>query len=414
MAKADIKSKTIEMVRISEIKKHPKNNHKHKKEQIDRLVKILQYQGFRSPLVVSNLSGNLVAGHARLEAAKKLKMHSVPVTFQDFDSDEQEYAHMTADNALAKDQWAEIDLSEINAEIENLGPDFDLDMLGLKNLTIDVENEGLTDPDEIPENVDTRCKEGDLWILGEHRLLCGDATNVQQVERLMGGEKADMVFTDPPYGIALSNTKGEILGDQSLDVFRDCIPLLHKFSSDQAHVYVYFGVQYTQKCLGFLNEAFKQYNILVQRITHENKPSPDGYFKSNYELCYFSNKGGTPFNHGHLDVSPTTLVDKRYKGDGKAKTYPALLEEKATEHNLKSVHPTQKTVGICEFYQKISSNRGGKVLDLFGGSGSTLIACEKTNRKCFMMELDPHYCDVILSRWEKYTGKEAELDGKTD
>ena len=135
-----IKATEITLVSINKIKKHPKNNHKHSAEQIDRLSKIIEYQGFRTPITISNQTGYLITGHARLDAAKKLGINEMPVIYQDFDSEEQEYAHMTADNALTKDQWAEIDLSQINAELENIGPEFDLEMLGLKNFEIDLSN----------------------------------------------------------------------------------------------------------------------------------------------------------------------------------------------------------------------------------------------------------------------------------
>jgi len=396
-----------ELVNPKKLKNHSKNRNHHPQEQIERFAQMLPYHKFRKPIEVSRRSGCIVAGHGRKLAALRIGMELVPVVYQDFDSDEAEYAYIQADNALAL--WAELDLSGINTDLADLGPDFDLDMLGIKDFKLDLneEVEGHSDPDEVPEDVPTKAKLGDLFILGNHRLLCGDSTDMATVERLMNGEKADMVFTDPPYGVAIKNKNGSILGDQDLNVFNGCIPLLKKYSKEQSHFYIYFGVQFSRECIEEIQKYFKQTNILIQRITHENKPSPEGYFKSNYELCYFSNPTGKPFNHGHLDVSETTLKDSRYNGDGKAKTYPALIEIKATEHNLKSVHPTQKTIAICEFYQKISSNVNDSVLDLFGGSGSTLIACEKTNRKCFMMELDPHYIDVIIARWQKFTNKKA-------
>lgn len=138
-----IKAHEIKLVDTDKLSNHPKNNHKHSDEQIKRLTKIIEYQGFRSPIVVSNLSGYIVAGHARLQAAKKAGINKVPVIYQDFDNEDQEYAHMTADNAMGKDQWAEIDLSQINAELENLGPDMDLEMLGLKEFKIDINEEEL-------------------------------------------------------------------------------------------------------------------------------------------------------------------------------------------------------------------------------------------------------------------------------
>lgn len=223
----------------------------------------------------------------------------------------------------------------------------------------------------------------------------------------MNGVKADMVFTDPPYGINIDNSNGKILGDGDLSVFNNSLKTINEFAKEDAHLYIYFGVQFIKECIEELKKYFKQTNILVQHITHENKPSPKGYFKNNYEMCYFSNRKDKDFNYGLYDVSETTLEDKRYNGDGKLNAYKALTEIKATEHNLKSVHPTQKTINICAFYINISSNTDEIVLDLFGGSGSTLIACEQLNRKCYMMELDEHYISVIIERYINFTGNDV-------
>jgi DNA modification methylase len=259
---------------------------------------------------------------------------------------------------------------------------------------------------------------GDLYEIGEHRLLCGDSTDSDQVAKLMNGQKADMVFTDPPYGVAINNTNGKILGDEDLQVFDECLPNIELFSKEDSHIYIYFGVQFISECVSKIKEYFKQTNILIQRITHENKPSPEGYFKNNYEVCYFSNKGKKKFNSGILEVSESTKNDSRYKGDGFLDTYLALNEIKSTEHNAKSIHPTQKTIEICSFYQKVSSNQNDLVFDLFLGSGSTMVASHQLKRKCYGMELDPKYCDVIVKRMIKLdptlTVKRNGIDCKKD
>jgi DNA modification methylase len=173
------------------------------------------------------------------------------------------------------------------------------------------------------------------------------------------------------------------------------------FSKEDSHIYIYFGVQFMSECISKIKEYFKQTNILIQKITHENKPSPKGYFKNNYEVCYFSNKSGKDFNSGILEVSESTKNDSRYNGDGFLDTYLALNEIKSTEHNAKSIHPTQKTIEICSFYQKVSSNIDDLILDLFLGSGSTMVASHQLKRKCYGMELDCRYADVIVKRMLK-------------
>lgn len=390
------------------LQKNPKNPNKHPPEQIKLLAKIMKHQGWRSPVVVSNRSGFIIKGHGRLEAAKLNKWDKAPVDLQDYASEADEYADMVADNKIA--ELADTDMSMVLQDVLDLGPDFDFDLLGIPDFKLPEDFAPQCDEDEVPEHVEPRTKPGDKYALGNHVLMCGDSTLVHNIEALMDGEKADMVFTDPPYGIDYKNTKGAIMGDGSLDVFRDSIALLPSYSKEATHAYIFFGVQLAQESLALLNNIFKQFNILVMPITHQNKPGPEGYFNSNYELCYFTNLNGVKRHYsGVLEVSETTTNDARYKGDGFLQRYRALGDEIITEHNLKTVHPTQKKVSGIEFYIKISSKESESVLDLFGGSGSTLIACEKTNRKCFMMELDPHYCDVIVARWEKYTGKKAEL-----
>ena len=295
----------------------------------------------------------------------------------------------------------ELDFADIN--LDAIG----FDLAGLDAWEIAKEKEAKKleakeDDYDVPEGgLETDIVLGDLFEIGEHRLLCGDSRDSDQVAKLMNGEKADMVFTDPPYGVAIKNTNGSILGDEDLEVFNECLPNIELFSKEDSHIYIYFGIQFITECASKIKEYFKQTNILIQRITHENKPSPSGYFKNNYEVCYFSNKGKKGFNSGILEVSESTKNDSRYNGDGFLDTYLALNEIKSTEHNAKSIHPTQKTIEICSFYQKVSSKANDLILDLFLGSGTTMIASHQLKRKCYGMELDPKYCQVIIDRMLK-------------
>ena len=177
-----IQAKEIKLVPISEIKLDPKNRNKHPKEQIERLAAIIEYQGFRNPVVISNRTGYLKAGEGRFLAAKKLKLKEIPATFQDFDSEEQETAYGISDNAISA--WAELDLSGINADIPDLGENFNVDLLGIKNFSVEqIESEPGCDEDEVPEHVEPKTKLGDLYQLGNHRLLCGDSTSIDAVEK---------------------------------------------------------------------------------------------------------------------------------------------------------------------------------------------------------------------------------------
>lgn len=400
----NIQSKEIKLVPVTDIKPHPRNANKHSKDQIERLAKIIEYSGFRQPLVVSNLSGLLISGHGRLEAAVQLGMNEVPVIFEDFENEDMELQHLTADNATAS--WAELDLSIVNQLVPELGPDFDLDMLGIKDFVLEpADKEGLTDPDSVPSNVDTRVKLGDVWRLGEHRLMCGDSTSTDAVEKLMNGEKADMVFTDPPYGMKLDtdysfakntyeNVKSKggnkykpVAGDGE-DFAPQLINTVFAAFPDCPEVFLW-GADYYADLLPNRNDGSwivwdKRQNDSEDDDAAE---SADKAFGSAFELCWSKAKHKRIF----------------------ARIRSGIFGVNNEQGNSKRVHPTEKPVQLAGWFL----NRWGKdksnIVDLFGGSGSTLIACEKTKRKCFMMELDAHYCDVILKRWEDFTGKQAEL-----
>lgn len=385
------------MISIQELKLHPKNRNKHPDDQISRLAAILKYQGWRYPVKVSNLSRLVISGHGRILAAKINGWTEVPVSFQDYDSEEQEYADLQADNAIAS--WAELDLSGINSDIEHLGPDFDIDLLGIKNFVIEPVDKLAPgcDEDEVPEKVEPRTKLGDIYQLGPHRLMCGDSTSIDAVEKLMDGEKADMVFTDPPYGMGVVKADGNIDGNRvgkngygekgqygkeaKCGVYRPIIgddkPFDPTFLLSIAPIQIIWGANH------FSEKLPTSPHWLVW-----NKEMPEGTDFSGAELAW-------------------TNIDKKA-----VKVYKFVWAGMTRQGNRKEelaqrVHPTQKPVGL--FVNILNDYESASVIDLFGGSGSTLIACEKTNRKCFMMELDPHYCDIIIARWEKYTSKKAEL-----
>ena len=387
----------MNLYKISEIKPNPNNPRIIKDDKFKKLVQSLKDfpdMAKVRPIVV-NQDMIVLGGNMRLKAMKEAGWKEVPVEVVDWGEEKQREFIIKDNVGFGEWNW------------EELANDWDADALEDWGLDLPAEwgeeeiPEAKEDDYEIPDEIQTDIVLGDLFEIGEHRLLCGDSTDSDSVAKLMNGEKADMVFTDPPYGVAINNSNGKILGDEDLQVFDECLPNIELFSKSDSHVYIYFGVQFISECVSKLKEYFKQTNILVQRITHENKPSPSGYFKNNYEVCYFSNKGSKGFNSGILEVSESTKNDSRYHGDGFLNTYLALNEIKATEHNLKAIHPTQKTIEICSFYQSVSSKVNDLVLDLFLGSGSTMVAAHQLKRKCYGMELDPKYCQVIVDRMRK-------------
>lgn len=354
---------------------HPKNNNKHPKEQIKRLAQILEYQGWRYPVKISKLSGYVTSGHGRIEAAKLNGWKEIPVNYQEYESKEQEYADLMADNAIAL--WAEFDVKNIAEDLKDLEP-FDVELLGIEDFKLPDPSKDEIE-DEIPEVKTTDIVLGDMFQLGEHRLLCGDCTIRENVEKLMGSEKADMVFTDPPYGMNL-DTDYSKMGKTTTKykkVENDDKPFNSKFIFDMvsAKYYWLWGADYYCKTIPFYEDG----NFIVWTKAHsdlENK-----VFTSRYELVWVYPKI-------HREVWFCRSMQHRH-------------DERLGEH------PTQKPIELFE--RAIDKHEdANNILDLFGGSGSTLIACEKTNRKCFMMELDPLYCQVIIDRWEKYSGKKAE------
>lgn len=375
-----IHCKYDELRDVSALKAHPKNRNKHPEDQIDRLAKILKYQGLRAPIVVSKRSGKIVKGHGTLQAIKKNGWKEAPVVVQDFEDDDQEWLFVQSDNAIA--MWAELDLKGINADLSELGP-FDIDLIGIKDFEVEPLDKLLGDDDAVPDVKPTDIKLGDLFVLGDHRLLCGDSTDASQVEKLMNGEKADMVFTDPPYGFNYikKSDKSTIQNDgkEFAEIIKKAV------SNIKTEIFYICGDSKTAKQFLIGTESLgspKNCIVWIKPIQHRmHKWEPC------HELIWYWGDNGSPF-------------------------YGANVFEAKREIN--KTHPTIKPIELIEYCFE-AHKKNVNVADLFGGSGSTLIACEKTNRKCFMMELDPQYCQVIIDRWEQYTGKKAVKDasGKT-
>jgi len=385
----DVKCSYEKLESVDKIIPNPKNTNIHTDEQIALLKKLITKHGFRHPLIVSKRSGFLVAGHARLKAAQDIGMTQIPVDYQDFESEAMEFAFLNSDNEVARlAKLDEVALTDAIKEL-NLPDDFDMELFGIPDFEIpEVEVlEPQCDEDEVPEQVDTRAKLGDVWLLGEHRLMCGDSTSIDAVEKLMNGEKADMVFTDPPYGINYSqekytgnlgrseNNKGILNDDKVLDM---------------NNIFVFDCLVYIWGANNFVERLPKKgtWHCWDKRSNDadEIKGKADGAIGSQFELVWCN------------------------KDTGYQRMYRVYHAGFYNSDGGKRVHPTQKPTKLaeqCFRHEKIGEN--STIVDLFGGSGSTLIACEKTNRKCYMSELDPHYVDVILARWEKYTGKTAKL-----
>lgn len=377
------------LVPISELKLNPDNRNFHPKEQIERLAKILKYQGWRYPVKVSNLSGMVSSGHGRVESAILNGWDKVPVNYQDYDDSEQEYADSIADNAIAS--WSELNLSNIQMDVKGLSTTFNVEYLGMKDLSIIDPNkiDPQCDEDEVPDHVEPKTKLGDIYQLGNHRLMCGDSTCIDAVEKLMNGEKADMVFTDPPYGVSYQSnmrTKSDkfdvIANDETfLSEWVNVLPIV-----SDGWVFVWTTWKVLDKWLEITAPIGDLSNMIIWDKGGGGIGDLEKTFSTDYEIALVFHRG-------------SKITGKRLG------SVWSVGKDRANEY----VHPTQKPVELAQMALENCTNSNDAVLDLFGGSGSTLIACEKTNRKCFMSELDPHYCSIIIERWCKYTGKEAYL-----
>lgn len=365
-----------------------KNDH-----AVDKVAAAIREFGFRVPIVAKS-DGLVVDGHLRLKAAKKLGLTEVPVILADDMSEAQIKAFRLSVNKVA--ELAEWDTDLLGLEIADLKEmGFDLALTGFEAAEIDAlfpdePSAGLTDEDAVPEAPEQPVTvEGDVWVLGRHRLMCGDSTSIDAVERLMGGRKADMVYCDPPYGMALDtdyskikgsakspNAKGykwkKVIGD---DVDFDPSALIAFFAD--AREQIWWGADYYFECLP------RGGSLLVWQKRDKADAEMIG---NDFEICWSK---------------------ERHK---KATFWKRWVGFDSIERGEKRVHPTQKPIDLhCWVFDKWGKP-ADIVVDLFGGSGSTLIACEKTNRDCFMMELDPRYCDGIVKRWQDWTGQQATLE----
>jgi len=368
------------------------NSRTHSDEQVRQIAASIKEFGFNNPVLIDEANG-IIAGHGRVLAAAKLELKEVPTICLKHLSDAQRRAYVIADNKLAMNAgWDEDALA---AEIARLSEeDFDIDLLGFNtdelDALLDEQTEGLTDEDEVPEAPEQPVTiEGDIWLLGDHRVMCGDSTSVDTVEKLMAGQKADMLHTDPPYGVDYEGVPNDDLKDAQLEAFlTDALSAAFKVLNEGSNVYVWHAdITAFEFISAFRSVGFKQARPSTIQWVKPSLTMSQGDYHSKNEPCLYGWKEGS----GRVRV--------------KDRTQTTVWEIDRTKEN--KVHPTMKPVELCERAIENSSKTNSLVLDLFGGSGSTLIACQKINRNCNMMEFDAAYCDVIIKRWQDFTGKQA-------
>jgi site-specific DNA-methyltransferase (adenine-specific) len=377
---------------------YARNSRTHSDDQVAQIAASIKEWGWTTPILVDE-TGGIIAGHGRLLAARKLKMEQVPTIEAAGWTDAQKRAYVIADNKLALNAGWDSELLALElGELGELG--FDLDLTGFTLDEIDALRPtevaaGLTDEDAVPEPPEEPVtKLGDVWLLGRHRLMCGDSTSVDDLAKLTQGTLVDMWLTDPPYNVAyegktkdLLKIKNDEMGDDKFRQFlRDAYTAADTVMKPGAVFYIWYSDVETYNFAGAVKDAgWKMSQILIWKKSSLVMGRKDYHFK--HEPCIYGWKEGA----AHL-----------WAADRKQTT---ILEFDKPARN--SEHPTMKPVALFE-YQLLNNTKGGDiVLDSFGGSGTTLIAAEKNGRTGMIMELDPKYCDVIIKRWQDYTGKQA-------
>lgn len=373
--------KEIEVEKLIPYANNPRNN----AEAVDYVAASIREFGFKNPVVVDK-NMTIVCGHTRVLSAKKLGLETVPCVVADDLTDAQIKAFRLADNKVA--EFSGWDFEKLELELADL-PELEMAQFGFDDFNGNYEQDIEPEEIEAPEPpAEPKAKLGDLYALGNHRLICGDCTDADVISRLMDGEAADMVFTDHPYNVAMSRSKvdgsdNSIMNDNLSN--SDFVKLLENAFQNAIN---FCSTKNMYWWIGFRNystleKIFAENNVEISNCIVWDKGSIGlggrGY-RYQHELCIFS---GETNNKTASDVW----------------SFPRSTE---------GIHPTMKPIAlVVNAIKNVDNNK--KILDLFGGSGSTLIACEQTGRKCYMCELDPRYVDVIIKRWEDFTGQKAEI-----
>lgn len=376
-----------------------KNNPRHNDKAVEFVANSLRQFGWKQPIVIDE-KYEIVAGHTRWKAAKMLGMETVPCVMADDLTPEQVQVYRLTDNKTA--EMADWDFDLLEQELNDIDPAmFDMADFGFFQGEApdseDKESREVEEDDFDPDaKAESRCKLGDIWQLGNHRLICGDSTDVTVIDRLMDGVKADMLLTDPPYNVdytgktkdALKIQNDKMDNDSFRQFLRDAFASADSVMRAGAVFYIWHadseGYNFRGACA---DNNWKVRECLIWNKNSMVLGRQDYQWK--HESCLYGWKDGA----SHLwtsDRKQTTVLnfDRPLRAD---------------------LHPTMKPISLFAYQIGNNTHEGDAVLDLFGGSGSTLIACEQLNRKCYMCELDPHYCDVILKRYEDFTGQEAVL-----
>ena len=413
---------SVEMLPLASLKPYPRNARTHSKKQIRQLRASIDRFRFTNPILIDD-EGMIIAGHARAEAAKLAGLVRVPCLRLAHMSAAEKRAYVLADNKLALNAgWDDEILGEELKLLVDLDPGFDIGLTGFSLPEIDTlvdglapEDPGAPEDDVIPERASERCRLGDTWQLGPHRLFCGDALAEASLAALMAGERAEMVFTDPPYNVPIQGhvggsgaikhpefamASGEMTPAQFTAFLRTIFERLVAASREGSIHFITMDWRHMAEILAAAEGVYAELKNLI--VWAKDNGGMGTFYRSRHELIFAFKNGTAPhinnFELGQHGRNRTNIWS--YRGVNTFRT--GRMEELA-------LHPTAKPVQLIADAIKDVTKRGGLVLDLFGGSGSTLIAAHKTGRRARLCELDPVYCDRILTRWERLAHDDAEL-----
>ncbi|MFC4293543.1 site-specific DNA-methyltransferase [Novosphingobium tardum] len=408
---------------IAPLRPYARNARTHSKKQIKQIARSIERFGFTNPVLVSD-EGEIIAGHGRVEAAKLIGWKQVPTIALSHLSAAERRAYVLADNKLALNAgWdKEILAIELQALVDL---EFDVELTGFSLAEIDLvlDEASEADPDKIEAPEDEVelatglpvSRQGDLWLLGRHKLLCGDARSAIDFEALIGGERADLVFTDPPYNVKIDGNvcglgsikhrefafaSGEMSENQFTQFLRDTLGNAASVMRDGAIAFVCMDWRHMGELLSAGSAVFTELKNLV--VWNKTNGGMGAFYRSKHELIFVF-KQGTAEHTNSFGLGQTG----RYRTN--VWDYAGISSISGSRSEELAMHPTVKPVALIADAIRDCSRRGEVVLDCFGGSGSTLIAAEKTGRSARLIEYDPLYCDTIIRRWEKLTGKRATL-----
>lgn len=412
----------VEYLKPDTLKPWVNNARTHSSKQLKQIADTIRQFGFTNPVIIDD-GNSILAGHGRVEAARTLGLETVPCLRQNQMTEAEKRAYVIADNKLALNAgWDDELLAAELGALYELELDFDVEITGFSIAETDSLIEGLSmeepgnpDDDRIPEAPPSRCKPGDLWSLGSHRLICGNALDPQVVGRLMDGHKAGMVFTDPPYNVPIDGhvgnsgkirhrefamAAGEMSRDQFTAFLRTTFQQLHDHSLDGSIHFICMDWRHMQELLEAGHAVYDEFKNMIVWV--KDNGGMGTFYRSRHELIFAFKKGTKP----HIN---TFELGQHGRYRTNVWEYKGVNTLRAGRMDELSMHPTAKPVQMIADAIKDVSGRNDIVLDLFGGSGSTLIAADKTGRRGFLCELDPVYCDRIIARWEGYAHDEAVL-----